>query len=601
MEQTRQVVFRVFHGPNVITPFAAVSAQFAVPFANTLHASAVKQATAALLHDEFAANLIFESDAVDFTTLVASAASAMQNLKRQNDFSQQIDRLDDGSTRISIGFHDSDVAVGALRCGLDLAAAVFTRNAGGVVNTVRLKTIYNRAVNLSTMHQPEKNSWHLIRVAKTRDIPVFTFSAGSRAWMYGYGARGVRFWKAVVQSESLVGSTIASDKVWTQRLLQRAGFPAVPFGIAEDARSAREIARQIGYPVVTKPTDTSGGRGVVVGIRNEEELDTAFAKSQSLALSKAVLIEKFISGDHCRLTLFGGKLRRAALFKPAQVVADGRSTLAELVKIENAKRAAEDSPAQEVGQIPVNSTLVTLLAKQGTHLEDRPPEGKIIFLRETSNVATGGRIFDVSDQIHPDNVELAEAVARVIGIRGMAMDLITPDITKSWRETDCAIIDVNCPAGVTSDALASKALAEAIPLGENGRIPCILVLGGPSIFESVIARLEAAGKKVGRVDSATSIAGRSRFATQPGWPARIMALLLDPACEVLVTLATARDVEDFGLPHVRFNLALVADQASLSPDVAGLLERHVDNVVACETGADLETKLESSISDLLST
>ena len=126
----------------------------------------------------------------------------------------------------------------------------------------------------------------------------------------------------------------------------------------------------------------------------------------------------------------------------------------------------------------------------------------------------------------------------MFGIRGMGMDLISPDITKPWRETDCAIIDVNCPAGVTSDALAAEALAEAIPLGENGRIPCIMVLGGPiELFESVIARLEADGKKVGRVDSSTSIAGHGRFATQPGWPARIMALLLDPACEVLVTMA----------------------------------------------------------------
>ena len=124
-----------------------------------------------------------------------------------------------------------------------------------------------------------------------------------------------------------VGSTIAGDKVWTQRLLQRAGFPAVPFGIAEDARSARDLARQLGYPVVTKPTDSSGGRGVVVGIRYDEELGSAFAETQSLSVGKAVLIEKFVAGDHCRLTVFGGKLARAALFKPAQVVADGRSTI----------------------------------------------------------------------------------------------------------------------------------------------------------------------------------------------------------------------------------------------------------------------------------
>ena len=87
---------------------------------------------------------------------------------------------------------------------------------------------------------------------------------------------------------------------------------------------------------------------------------------------------------------------------------------------------------------------------------------------------------------------------------------------------------------------------------------------------------------------------------QSGWPGRIMAALLDPACEFLVTLCTARDVEDFGLAHVRFNLALVIDAASLSPSVTDLLGRHVENVIAREGGGELDQAAESVIAGLLS-
>ena len=477
MTQTRQVVFKVFHGPNLNTDFAAVSIEFADPSKHVVSTQFATQTAATLLNAEFASTFQLPGDSVDFVGIVFACADALQNLHVKNDLRHQIDRLDGDLVRISVGFYDVDVAAAALQCGYDLAAAIFARQAGGAINPQRLRAVYSRSVHLSGAHQPDISSVRLMRIARSRDIPFFSFAAASNVWMYGYGARGVRFWGAIPQDESFVGTNISRDKVYTQRVLQRAGFPGVQFGVAENVQSAREIARVIGYPLVVKPTNSWDGQGVSVGIMSDSELDNAFAQAHAISRTHTVQIEQFVPGEHYRLSVLGGKFQRAALYQPARVVGDGRSTLRQLIVAENSLRAEQNSPAQDIKQIGFDANLTALLSKQGYSLDDRPPDGAVVMLRRTSNTATGGRVYDVTEFIHPDNIELAETVARVVGIRGMGMDLISPDITKSWRDTDCAIIEVNCPYSLTSELLATKALAGAIPIGENGRIPCIMISG----------------------------------------------------------------------------------------------------------------------------
>jgi hypothetical protein len=78
-----------------------------------------------------------------------------------------------------------------------------------------------------------------------------------------------------------------------------------------------------------------------------------------------------------------------------------------------------------------------------------------------------------------------------------------------------------------------------------------------------------------------------------------MALLLDPGCEVLVTMCSPRDIEDFGLPHVRFDLAFVADSPALPAKVANLLSEHVGKVMAVDRGVGLDETAWPAISLLI--
>ena len=84
------------------------------------------------------------------------------------------------------------------------------------------------------------------------------------------------------------------NKIERLKCWEKAGVPCPEFGVAQSRDKAKEIARKIGYPVVFKPIDLAGAKGIVI-IKNEKEADDWF--EYSLSKSKAeILIEEYIDG-----------------------------------------------------------------------------------------------------------------------------------------------------------------------------------------------------------------------------------------------------------------------------------------------------------------
>ena len=74
----------------------------------------------------------------------------------------------------------------------------------------------------------------------------------------------------------------------------KAGVPAVPeFYVSENP--TREELDKVDYPVVVKPVDGSGSRGVYY-CKNETELLNAIVNAKSFSNSKTIMVEKFMTG-----------------------------------------------------------------------------------------------------------------------------------------------------------------------------------------------------------------------------------------------------------------------------------------------------------------
>ena len=99
---------------------------------------------------------------------------------------------------------------------------------------------------------------------------------------------------------TLLGTTAqAIDKAEDRQLfrdtMMKLGQPVVPSDIATTPEHARQIATEIGYPVIIRPAFTLGGAGGGVAY-NEQQLDVIAKNGLMLSPITQVLVERYIAG-----------------------------------------------------------------------------------------------------------------------------------------------------------------------------------------------------------------------------------------------------------------------------------------------------------------
>ena len=134
---------------------------------------------------------------------------------------------------------------------------------------------------------------------------------------YGFLSENAQF-AEIVESHGLIWVgpkpehiRIMGDKVEAKRTAARLGLPLVPGspGPVETFAEAKEVADEIGYPVLIKAASGGGGRGMKV-VEREEDLESLMQQASSEANSAfgdpTVYMEKYL-GDprHIEFQVFG--------------------------------------------------------------------------------------------------------------------------------------------------------------------------------------------------------------------------------------------------------------------------------------------------------
>ena len=93
-----------------------------------------------------------------------------------------------------------------------------------------------------------------------------------------------------------------TDKAVLRAKCMEAGIPMARGGGARNADEAFAISSAIGYPVLLKPSDSSGCRGLQV-VRNNGQLGSAFGAAQTESMSRTVIVEEY----HEKALVFGAE------------------------------------------------------------------------------------------------------------------------------------------------------------------------------------------------------------------------------------------------------------------------------------------------------
>ncbi len=594
------VDIRLFEGPSVLAPFPAVVADFA---ARPVRAVTARQAEGQLrkfLAAELVERLTFPLRDGAFETMAAALAGALQDCRGLPGLEARAQRAADGRCRIVMGYLDASAAALAMRTGLEVAAGFFSFIETGWFDREALNAAIRRAAAALFASEPDPLSRALICAARRRRIPVYPVAPARRIWLYGQGSEGVQFVETASEFDAFTGAKLARDKFHSNQFITRLGLPGVRHGIARDVATASKVARELGFPVVVKPSTSNKGRGVTVDVGTEEELAAAFALARGITQGD-VLVERQVAGDDHRLAVFGGKLAWAVRRSPPRLVADGAHTVTELVAMENGRRTA--APAADITAAPIalDDTALALLAKQGLKPDDRPAAGTSILLGRVANIARGATVSDCTAVVHPDNRELAETIARCFRLDAAGIDFMTPDIATSWRDVACAVLEVNSPTGFSIEARADVILEAKFPSPCDGRIPSIVLVGASQRATGrVVQIMEDAGRCVGWSDGRTTfVGGERRFSHAASVPSRVAALVLDASCEALVVAVTAAELEAHGFPLDRCDLALVCEEAGLSAPLEQLVGACAARVIRPAAPDDIDAGCQSAIADVL--
>ncbi|MBE1236386.1 carbamoyl-phosphate synthase large subunit [Phaeovibrio sulfidiphilus] len=88
---------------------------------------------------------------------------------------------------------------------------------------------------------------------------------------------------------------LAEDRKRFQALVHELGLLQPPNGTALNLDEAREVARQIGYPVVLRPSNVLGGRAMQI-VHDEEQLELFMADAMQASGDQPVLIDYYLAG-----------------------------------------------------------------------------------------------------------------------------------------------------------------------------------------------------------------------------------------------------------------------------------------------------------------
>ncbi len=413
----------------------------------------------------------------------------------------------------------------------------------------------------------------IIKEAEKRGIPWMQLGARFLIQL-GYGVNQKRMQATMTDNTGILGVELACDKEATKRILGSTGVP-VPRGTVinflDDLQEAIEYVG--GYPIVIKPLDGNHGRGITIDIQNWEEAEAAYDAARQV--SRSIIVERYYNGRDHRVLVVNGKVVAVAERVPAHVVGDGRSTIAELIEETNKDPNRGDGHDKVLTKIELDRTSYQLLERQGYTLDSILAKDEICYLRATANLSTGGIAVDRTDEIHPENVWLAQRIVKIIGLDIAGIDVVTSDISRPLREVDGVIVEVNAAPGFRMHVAPSQGIPRNVagavidmlfPNEQASRIPILSVTGtnGKTTTTRLLAHIyKQTNKVVGYTTTDGTYIGD--YLVEVGdntGPQSAQLILQDPTVEVAV-LETARGgILRSGLAFESSNVGVVLNVAA---------------------------------------
>lgn len=234
------------------------------------------------------------------------------------------------------------------------------------------------------------------------------------------------------------------NKLVTKKILEEHDI-RVPKGLEYTSMETAKADFMIhqGKPVVIKPNQTNFGLGITILKENTDEQTFQRALEIAFEYDSTILIEEFISGKEFRFFVIGDEVAGILHRVPANVTGDGSRTVSELVELKNQDPLRGKGYRTPLEKIHMGEAEAMFLKQQYKEFSTIPASGEIVYLRENSNISTGGDSIDFTDDLPDSYKQIAVRAARALNVSITGLDMMIPDTSQEATTENYAIIELN--------------------------------------------------------------------------------------------------------------------------------------------------------------
>ncbi|MCH9630659.1 MAG: Glutathione biosynthesis bifunctional protein GshAB [Chlamydiia bacterium] len=241
---------------------------------------------------------------------------------------------------------------------------------------------------------------------------------------------------SITRFDNFLSYHLMENKSVTKKLLAKEGFN-VPrgFKVSSQDEAMQALNEMKDLPLVIKPTSTNYGLGIsFVNASSSASVKSAIEKAFSYGFS--ILIEEEIVGNEYRILIIGGKPIAVLRRDPANITADGKHSIQQLVALKNSDPKSHKTPKD---YIKLEEDELANLKEIGLSQSSIPKKGQKIFLRKNSNISTGGDSVDVTDSFPEYFKSIAAGATEALNAHICGVDMIIP----SLKGKKYSIIEMN--------------------------------------------------------------------------------------------------------------------------------------------------------------
>lgn len=263
----------------------------------------------------------------------------------------------------------------------------------------------------------------------------------------------------MTSKDTQISYFIMENKTVTKDILHDHGYQVPQGGEYQSIEEAvGNFEKHKNQGIVVKPKSTNYGIGI--SIFKESATRESFKEAVEIAFEEddAILVEEFVAGTEYRFFVLDGEVGAVLLRVPANVIGDGESTISELIDEKNTDPLREPNHRGPLAIIEKGSIETLMLKEQGYTFDSVLEEDEQVFLRENSNISTGGDSIDFTDEMHESYNAVAVGIAEALDVRVTGIDLIIPDYETPSTEAEpgYSCIEANFNPAMNMHAYVTK-------------------------------------------------------------------------------------------------------------------------------------------------